>query len=80
MTSDRPKTCALCDRPIPTDAPQSRHHLVPKLKGGKSGRAVLLHHICHKEIHAALSEANLASHYATKATLKAHPRLAKFIA
>ena len=80
MTSDRPQTCALCDRPIPTDTPQSRHHLVPKLKGGKSGETVLLNHICHKEIHAALSEADLARHYATIAALKAHPRLAKFIA
>jgi hypothetical protein len=41
---------------------------------------VLLHHICHKEIHAALSETDLARHYTTVAALRAHPRLARFAA
>jgi hypothetical protein len=59
---------------------QSVHHLVPKLKGGKHGPRVLLHQICHEEIHAALSEAELARHYATPEALRAHPRLAKFAA
>ncbi|WP_370208867.1 HNH endonuclease [Pararhodobacter marinus] len=75
-----PPICALCGRPIPADVPQSLHHLVPKLKGGKNGPTVLLHHICHKEIHATLSEAELARDYATPEALRAHPRLAKFIA
>ncbi len=43
------------------------------------GPTVLLHHICHKEIHATLSEADLARDYATPEALRAHPRLAKFI-
>ena len=40
--------CPLCDRPIPKGAPQSRHHLIPTLKGGKGGDTVLLHHQYHK--------------------------------
>ncbi|SEW44993.1 hypothetical protein SAMN04488515_3271 [Cognatiyoonia koreensis] len=70
--------CALCTRPIPPDVPQSLHHLIPKLKGGKGGPTVLLHHICHKEIHATLTEAELARSYQTVAALRSHPRLAKF--
>ena len=42
--------CALCGREIPKGVPQSQHHLIPKLKGGKGGATVLLHHQCHKEI------------------------------
>lgn len=71
--------CPLCDRPIPPEAPQSRHHLVPRLKGGKRGETVLLHHICHKEIHATLTEAEIARDYANVDALRRHPRLAAFI-
>ena len=75
-----PPKCALCGRPIPPGARQSVHHLIPKLKGGAQGPTVLLHQICHNEIHATLSEAELARDYASPEALRAHPRLAKFIA
>ena len=78
MTSDDHPTCPLCLRSIPPDVAQSLHHLIPRLKGGKGGPVVLLHHICHKEIHATLTEAELARSYATPEALRAHPRLAKF--
>ncbi len=71
--------CPLCGRPIPRDVKQSLHHLIPKLKGGKGGPTVLLHHICHREIHASLTEAELARDYNTVDALREHPRLAKFI-
>ena len=77
---DAPPICALCGRPIPRDVPQSRHHLVPKLRGGKGGETVLLHQICHKEIHATLSETELARSCNTPEALRAHPHLAKFAA
>ncbi len=73
-------TCPLCSRPIPAGTRQSTHHLVPKLKGGKAGPTVLLHQICHNEIHASLTEAELAREFCTIEALRAHPRLAKFIA
>ncbi|MEL6480101.1 MAG: HNH endonuclease [Pseudomonadota bacterium] len=72
-------TCPLCGRPIPRHARQSLHHLVPKLKGGKHGDTVLLHQICHNEIHATLTEAELARDYSSMEALRAHPRLARFI-
>ncbi|OYX45136.1 MAG: HNH endonuclease [Rhodobacterales bacterium 32-67-9] len=71
--------CALCGRPIPPDVVQSRHHLVPRLKGGKGGETVLLHAICHAEIHASLTEAELARDYPTVEALRTHPRIAAFV-
>jgi hypothetical protein len=53
---------------------------VPKLKGGKGGAVVRLHQICHNEIHATLTEAELAREFSTVEALRAHPHLAKFIA
>lgn len=71
--------CPLCGRQIP-EGGGSLHHLVPKLKGGRRGPTVLLHEICHKEIHAALTEAEMARDYATVEALRAHPRIARFVA
>jgi len=79
-TDEDPPFCPLCQRPIPPGVPQSLHHLVPKLKGGKPAHRVLLHDICHREIHACLTEAELAREFHSIAALQAHPRLAKFIA
>ncbi|MEV8466073.1 HNH endonuclease [Fluviibacterium sp. DFM31] len=79
MTDPTEPLCPLCGRPIPKGVPQSRHHLIPKLKGGKGGPTVLLHQICHSEIHATLTEAELARNYNTVEALRGHPRLAKFI-
>jgi hypothetical protein len=76
---DASTACPLCRRPIPPGVPQSQHHLIPRSKGGKGGPTVLLHHICHKEIHAALSEAELAKGFATIEALRAHPRIARFV-
>jgi hypothetical protein len=78
MTDD--PICPLCLRPIPETAKSSLHHLVPKLKGGRHGPTVRLHQICHNEIHATLTEAELARDYDTPEKLRSHPRLAKFAA
>ena len=77
--TDADPVCALCGRPVPRDVAQSLHHLIPRSKGGKGGPTVLLHHICHKEIHATLREAELARAFNTPEALRAHPRLARFI-
>ncbi|ASM73757.1 MULTISPECIES: HNH endonuclease [Roseobacteraceae] len=71
--------CPLCLRPIPSDVPQSLHHLIPKLKGGKGGPVVLLHHICHREVHRTFSETELARQYNTPETIRADPRMARFL-
>jgi len=71
--------CPLCLRPIPAGVPQSLHHLVPRLKGGKGGAVVLLHHICHKEIHARFTEAELARTFHTAEALRGSDRLRAFL-
>lgn len=77
MTDPDP-ICPLCLRPIPPGVKQSQHHLIPKLKGGKGGPVILIHQICHNEIHATLTEAELARDYNTPEALRAHPRLSAF--
>lgn len=71
--------CPLCHRVIPPHARQSRHHLIPQLRGGKGGETVLLHQICHNEIHSVLTETELARAFNTIEALRAHPQLARFI-
>ena len=69
--------CPLCERPVPP-AQQDKHHLVPKLKGGKETE--VMHIICHRQLHALFTEAELAQKYYTVEALLAHPEVAKFVA
>ena len=69
--------CPLCDRVIPP-AQADRHHLVPKSKGGL--RTAFLHRVCHRQVHALLTENELAGQYATVEALLQHPELQAFVA
>ncbi len=71
--------CGLCGRVIPPGARASRHHLVPKLKGGARLPTVRLHQICHNAIHARYSEAELARRLADIERLRAEPEIARFL-
>ena len=75
--SQEPLVCPLCERPIPP-AQRDAHHLVPKSKGGR--QTAFLHRICHRQIHALLTETELARKYATVDALLAHPGLQAFLA
>jgi hypothetical protein len=68
--------CPLCERPIPPGQVDA-HHLIPKSKGGKS--VVNLHRICHRQIHALLTESELASQYPTIDSLLQYPEMSRFI-
>lgn len=71
--------CPLCERPIPDGAKSSLHHLIPRLRGGKGGPTVRLHQICHNEIHATLTESELARDFNTIDALREHPHISSFI-
>ena len=79
MSAAETVRCPLCERPIPANARQSRHHLVPKLKGGAKGETVQLHQVCHAAIHARHGEAELARRLADVESLRADPEIARFL-
>ena len=71
-----PSTCLLCGRVLGRRV--EWHHLVPKARGGCE--TAPLHPICHRAIHAAHSNRDLARDYASAAELRASPELARFLA
>jgi hypothetical protein len=75
--ADEPIICPLCERPIPP-AQRDAHHLVPKSRGRR--RTEFLHRVCHRQIHALLTEVELARQYATVEALRAHPQIGVFVA
>ncbi len=68
--------CPLCMRLI-SKSQRDAHHLIPKSRGGVD--TVILHRICHRQIHALLTESQLARNYSTIEALRGHPEIAKFI-
>jgi hypothetical protein len=72
------RRCPLCQREIPPHL-ESRHHLTPKLRGGKHGPVVILHKICHGKIHSLFSETQLARHYSTIDQLLQNEEMQKFV-
>lgn len=72
------KVCPLCERRIPPEH-ESRHHLIPKLRGGKHGPVAVLHSICHSKIHSLFSETELARVYNTIEALRGHEDIMKFV-
>ena len=71
-----PLACALCGRPI--GAKVEWHHAVPKSEGGEV--TVPVHPICHRAIHAAVSNPDLARTGGDMGALLADPALARFVA
>ena len=80
--------CALCERIVPVT---NIHHLFPKtLHRNKQIRArheaewlraqtVELCKPCHRQLHALISEKEMASHYHTILRLLEHPEVARFV-
>ncbi len=69
-----PPACALCERPLGTRI--EWHHVVPKSEGGRETAS--LHPICHRAIHAAEDNAQLAR-LGTLEAVRALPAVARFL-
>jgi 5-methylcytosine-specific restriction endonuclease McrA len=67
--------CALCARLLGLRT--EWHHVVPRSEGGRD--TVPVHAICHRAIHATLSNAELARAETLEA-IRSHPAIARFIA
>jgi hypothetical protein len=55
----------------------NRHHWRPRSEGGREQGWI--HRICHRKIHAELSEREIATRYAAPDALRAHPAIAAFL-
>ncbi|HJQ18653.1 MAG TPA: HNH endonuclease [Allosphingosinicella sp.] len=69
------EACFLCGRPLGSRT--EWHHVLPKSRGGRETAPV--HPICHRAIHAALSNTELARAYVSADALRAHPEIARFL-
>ncbi len=68
--------CALCGRPLGRKV--EWHHAVPKSEGGRE--TVPVHPICHRAIHAAVTNAELARTGGDLDAVRAMPAIARFTA
>ena len=67
--------CALCGRPLGRKI--EWHHVVPRSQGGRE--TVPLHPICHRAIHANLSNKELARLFPTIEALRGSEDIAAFL-
>ncbi|MGE5722005.1 MAG: HNH endonuclease [Sphingomonadales bacterium] len=67
--------CFLCGRPLGSRI--EWHHPVPRSRGGRE--TVPVHPICHRTIHAVLSNKELACGHASADALRAHPEIGRFV-
>ncbi len=71
--------CLICQRPLGNSKRISKHHLIPKSRGGKHTDTVLLHNICHQKIHSVFTEKELRDEFHTVEKLTEHEEMRKFI-
>jgi hypothetical protein len=77
-TDDDPIRCGLCARPFPRGQ-LTKHHCLPKAKGGTAEHVELICRPCHGMVHATFTNQTLAALYPTIDQLRAAPELAKFL-
>ena len=70
--------CALCARPF-ARAKLTKHHCLPKEKGGSSEDVALICSQCHGMVHATYTNETLAKCYPTVDMLRDAPELGKYL-
>lgn len=75
--SEAEKNCPICDMPMVEGPSVNRHHLIPKLKGGKETE--LMHTVCHSKLHSLWSENELRDTFNNVDTILADERIQKFV-
>lgn len=70
------EVCPICEHRY-AKARMSRHHLVPKSRGGRD--TVLLCRNCHRQIHAVYTEKELEAEFTTVAGLVAAERMQSWV-
>ena len=73
-----PIPCSLCERPFGR-AGLTKHHCLPREKGGDQEDVSLLCSQCHGMVHATFTNATLAALYPTIAQLRSAPELGPFL-
>jgi hypothetical protein len=70
--------CGLCGRGFARTS-LTKHHCLPKQKGGTQEDVELLCSQCHSMIHATFTNRTLAGSYSTLAELRRAPELEKYV-
>ena len=79
MSDPKPTPCGLCGRGFPDRDWLTRHHCLPKSKGGTADDVSLICSQCHGMVHATYTNTTLAAAFATIEELRGAPELAGFI-
>lgn len=78
MMDDDNYRCGLCERRFERRQ-LTRHHCLPKSRGGTVEDVELLCGMCHGMVHATFTNRTLAAAYPTLAQLRGAPELAAFL-
>jgi hypothetical protein len=73
-----PLPCALCGRPF-EQGRLTKHHCLPREKGGSKDDVALICRQCHGMVHATYTNETLAALYPRIEDLRRAPELAKFL-
>jgi hypothetical protein len=75
---EEPIPCALCGRPFPPGH-LTKHHCLPREKGGTTEHVELICGQCHGMVHATYTNTTLAIRYPTIDQLRRAPELAPYL-